>query len=229
MISDIIHFNRDENSFTARFFERLIPKFEKSNEEFNHFLSIIQKTAVYNKGQLKNNNLQPPSFSKMKYLDSMPFLENIDLYSYCKNNDIQIEIDEESVDKTEFDYVITAEDESREQIIIVFEVKCFSDLREEEIVRQNKLLEEYKKVRLFDEYFHIALISHENFINGRVPQNSFQNANCFSIITWDDIKEFIDSKRIKNEIELSQLKKVIHKKNGKGETDRFLIKRKRSS
>ena len=150
----------------------------------------------------------------------MPFLENIDLYSYCIN---KIGCKKKKIDKTEFDYVIVAKDKSEKEILIVFEVKCFTDLRHEEIMRQNKWLEYYKSFCLFHDYYHIALISYENIERGTVPKREFKTEN-FSIISWDDIEEFIDYKRIKKEIEFDKLKKTIHM-DGTSETDRFLIKK----
>ena len=81
MNSDFIHYNRDENSFTARFFERLILRFENDNKNFINFLITIQKAAEKNKSQLANSTLQTPNFDFLVYQDSMPFMENIDLYS----------------------------------------------------------------------------------------------------------------------------------------------------
>jgi hypothetical protein len=222
LIESAIHFNRDENSFTARLFERLILKFETDNNLFNSFLSSIEGAAIKNKQTLKNDSLQPPSFPQLSYKDSMPFLENLDLYSFCKNNGLEIEISQDKVDKTEFDFVIIAEGELKDQVVIVFEVKCFTDLRQDEIVRQNNLLSKYCNAKLFPNFYHIALISNENIVRGRITKEAFPDVVNFSIISWDDIKSFIDYKRIKKEIELSQLKKTVHL-DGTSETKRCLI------
>jgi hypothetical protein len=224
-VSEIIHYNRDENSFTARFFERLIIRFEKNKKDFNDFLAVIERAAAANnKDLLKNESLQPPSFGILYYEDSMPFLENIDLYGFCNSNDIETGLEMEDIDKTEFDFVITAIDDHGKSTIIVFEVKCFTDLVHEEIDRQNKLLVKYQIAGLYNKFYHIALISYENLVRGQVLKQTFEGAKNFSIISWEDVKEFIDYKRIKKEIEFSFLNKVIHLVDGKGKTRRTLIK-----
>lgn len=223
-ISSVIHYNRDENSFTARFFERLIIRFEQKTEDFSNFLSCVEIAASNNKKILENETLQPPTFGILKYEDSMPFLENVDMYSYCKMKGIEIEIDKDSIDKTEFDFVITAADDSNKSTIIVFEVKCFTDLKLSEIKRQNDILKKYEKAGLYDNFYHIALISYENIKHGVVPKQDFPEAKNFSIVTWEDVRKFIDFKRIKKDIEFSLLFKVIHLQNGDGKTRRFMIK-----
>jgi len=222
-ISSIIHYNRDENSFTARFFERLIISFEKNREKFTEFLSLIEKAAGENKETLGNEMLQPPSFGILYYEDSMPFLENVDLYSYCKRSGIDIEIDKDSIDKTEFDFVMTAVDDKKKSTIIVFEVKCFTDLKWSEINRQNDILKKYQAAGLYDNFYHIALISYENLVRGKVPRQAFPGVKNFSIVTWEDVKSLIDFGRIKKEIEFSLLYKV-NQLDGVGKTSRNLIK-----
>ncbi|MCK9400944.1 MAG: hypothetical protein M0Q51_13260 [Bacteroidales bacterium] len=223
-ISTIIHYNRDENSFTARFFERLIIRFENNKEDFNKFLYLIEEAATANnKEVLKNKTLQPPSFRNLQYEDSMPFLENVDLYSYCKRSGIDIKIDKETIDKTEFDFVMTAVDDKKKSTIIVFEVKCFTDLKWSEINRQNDILKKYQAAGLYDNFYHIALISYENLVRGKVPRQAFPGVKNFSIVTWEDVKSLIDFGRIRKEIEFSLMKKVIHL-DGEGKTKRTLIK-----
>ena len=221
-IESAIHHNRDENSFTARLFERLILKFENDNNFFNTFIKTIKDRANHNKSFINNLTLTPPDYGNLKYIDGMPFMENIDLYSYCKNNNLNIDFKEEVIDKTEFDYIIVAEDEKQQQIIIVFEVKCFSDLKNDEIIRQNNLLQKYQKAGLYNRFYHIALISHENLVNATVIKIPYPNTLNFSIVTWDDVKEYVDNTRIKREIEFSKLHRTVSY-DGKRSNQRKLI------
>ncbi len=154
----------------------------------------------------------------------MIFLENFDIYAYCKNHDIKIELNENNIDKTEFDFVIIAKTKDNQFIVIAFEVKCFTDLNYEEIKRQNKLLEIYKNAKLFSDYYHFALISYENNNNGDIPKKTLDGKfHNYAIITWDDIKDFIDFSRIKKDIEFRSLFKTIQK-NGLYKTNRKLIR-----
>lgn len=221
-MNKIIHFNRDENSFTARFFERLIYQFEKTNSEFIRFINTVKEKANSNRIFLKNYSLTEIPELKLKYEDGIEFLENIDLYSYCKSNGIEVEIDEENIDKTEFDFVITAVNEDGKSVFLIFEIKCFSDLDRYEIERQNCFLQKYKG-RIFYDFYHFALISYENFERGSIPKETFNNTVNFSIISWEDVKCFLDEKRFIKNIEFGGLFRTIHL-NGRGENKRYLIK-----
>jgi hypothetical protein len=222
-IHEIIHYNRDENSFTARFFERLLVKFESDNSYFQHFIKSVFDFANDNKTYLKNDSFKSFPPIELYYKDGMEFMENLDLYSYCIRNNKKIALDESNIDKTEFDFVITAEDSNKKEIVIVFEVKCFQDLDIKEIQRQNELLAKYRKVEVYSDFYHIALISYENLIRGKSLKEKIDNVENFSVITWNDMKPFIDSKRFAD-LEFSGLWKTIHK-NGRGKTIRYLIKK----
>ena len=221
MIDKIIHYNRDENSFTARLFEKLVIKFEDS--ENDKTFKSFTKTLSHACG-LKDKEKECALLTELSYVDSMLFLENWDIYGYCKNHDIAIDLDENNIDKTEFDFVIIGKTKDNKFILIAFEVKCFTDLKFKEIERQNKLLEIYKKANLFSDFFHFALISYENKKNGDIPEETLNaKFHNYSIITWDDIKDkFIDYTRIKKEIEFNCLYKKIHI-DGDKETKRKLI------
>ena len=213
-ITEAIHYNRDENSFTARLFERMAKRFESEPNYFREFIERIKDSTKCN---------YKITWQNLLYCDSMLFLENYDLYSYCINQigEENTNLQNIKVDKTEFDFVIVAKDGNKNDILIVFEVKCFSNLDKEEIERQNKWLEIYKNAKLFNNYYHIALISYENFNRGSIIKQ-LGNINNFSIITWEDIKGFIEPNRIKDNIEFDKLYFKV-KKNGERATKRHLI------
>lgn len=222
-IDRILHYNRDENSFTARLFERLIIGFEQNNDFFKTFISKIITSANKNKIELGNDSMATLPNMNLQYTDGIEFVENLDLYSYCISNNIALDINKETIDKTEYDFIFSAKAEDK-NIIVVFEVKCFSDLDRHEIERQNYFLQKYKDSKLYDEFYHIALISFENYTRGIVPKENFTDVKNFSIITWDDIKEFIDDKRFRKDIEFNGLHKTISL-NGQGENKRYLLKK----
>lgn len=225
MLKQAIHFNRDENSFTARLFEHLFHKFSNEEKIFDDFILNISKKTLSNKhliNEKKLNAIEPEL--KLKYIDGMLFVENFDLYCFCKKHNLKTELNNENIDKTEFDCIIVAENESSESIAIVFEVKCFTDLKEDEVIRQNKLLESYKNANLFKEFYHLALISHENITRGKmIRKTNFPTLNNFSIISWEDIKDYIPDSRFNKHIEFSSLSKKVTK-HGSQVTKRTLIK-----
>ena len=223
-IQNIIHYNRDENSFTARFFESLVPKFLSDNSYFQSFVDCIFNNANRNKIELRNESLGQFHNVTLVYTDSMPFMENMDLYSFCKLNKIPVKLNKQNIDKTEFDYVITAVNDEGEDVFIVFEVKCFSDLDKKEIERQNKLLKIYQGAGLYHRFYHFALISEENFTNGKVIRNKFMDVDNLGIITWGNVGPFINYKRFRKEIEFEGLHKTISR-DGIGRNKRFLLKK----
>ncbi len=223
MIEKAIHYNRDENSFTSRLFEQMYYKFINDKIEFDKFINKINKSVKFNNDLIKNQSLHNIDIPKLTFIDLMLFMENLDLYGFCRDNLITIEIEKSEIDKTEFDVMFVCSDSDKKRVVIVFEVKCFTDLIYNELIRQNNLLNKYKS-RLFDDYYHIALISSENLDNGTmIKKGLFNNLYNFGIITWNDIRCYIDEKRFYYNIEFSKLTKTVHL-DGTKDTKRKLIK-----
>ena len=237
--SKIIHYNRHENSFTARVFESyLFPLWNNDFSAFDNFVEMLMLRSKANHDYLSDKfgetgitYFEPDD--KYTFVDGMLFLENMDIYGYCENHDDKKKLDlsEDKVDKTEFDCVIVAKDKKGNEIALVFEVKCFSNLEKEEIIRQNKLFKEYQGAGLFSRFHHFALISCENLENGRIfADKCFGKLINFYFITWDDFFKYINQhmndsnfSRFIPEIEFKKLHKTITKK-GEYKTERKLIK-----
>jgi len=221
--SDIIHYNRDENSFTARLFEyTLFPMWASNPGTFIKFLNILIHASKQNRNQITDKyphaNIKAfhlPNPINFTFKEGMLFLEALDIYGYCKNNNISLS---KSPDKTEFDCVIVCEettnDSSKKEHIIVFEVKCYTDLLASEIERQNDWLEEYKKAGLFNEYHHFALISKSNQNNARDtfnnPVNFSKCRNGLYIVNWGDFANYLTAPRFANGIDTNLYKNVSY-------------------
>jgi hypothetical protein len=224
-LNEIIHYNRDENSFTSRFFERLIIKFENDQDYFQKFLAKISESYNVNKEIRDNIHFKKILFPDLSYVDAMSFLENLDLYAYCKTHNIKIDIDESNVDKTEFDFVITTKDNNEKEQMIVFEIKCFSNLEITEIVRQNELLLKYKN-KICSEFYHVAIISNENLERASIFTkygNEFEKLHNFTIISWGNLREYFKGNNRFKKIEFSGLYTTVSK-DGTGKNKRYLIK-----
>jgi len=182
--SRIIHYNRDENSFTARLFESyLFPYWHNNKSEFNSFVQALKvanfksQSILNNKFKRTDNQAYCKSISNESYsfVDGMLFLENLDIYAYCKANDIRVGLSPQNIDKTEFDCVIVAETKDGCEVLFVFEIKCFSNFKKDEIIRQIQILNHFKHAGLFKEFYHFSIISEENFSSSL----SDFNKNCF--------------------------------------------------
>jgi hypothetical protein len=194
-IEDALFLNRDENSFTARLFEGSI--FPACYRELDASQRIFFPQFI----QRINKGLQRcSSYSKLlaanipdslEFKEGMLFVECIDLFAANQKA---------CDDKTEFDAIIAAYDEvNQKNVLLVFEVKCFSDLNCSEIIRQQKRLEELTTIfeNLPDnqgfEYYHIALIAEDNLKHATKLYAQLSDAysnksiNNFSIITWEDL------------------------------------------
>ncbi|MEH7076952.1 hypothetical protein [Neobacillus drentensis] len=235
--SNFLHWNRDENSFTARLFEGILfPLFKQSDEAFQDFLNtLVEKSAdnlKFIQGKFPDTNII--GWKKIEipfFKDGMLFLECVDVYSYIKNefiNQVKNEdlfqdlLPKEWDNKTEFDCVILCEDKKHNKHLIVFEVKCYTDLKEKEINRQHDWLEKFKEIGLIDEYHHFGLISYSNLHNatGIFIRENFKYG--FSILSWEDLRLYlIESDRFHRPD--VQLYKVLHK-DGSHDTKRYLIK-----
>jgi hypothetical protein len=220
MIEEALHYNRDENSFTARFFERLFPIFKSDKNIFHEFLKTVYKKSHSNAVEHKINIKNIPDIQILKYSDSMLFLESHDFYSYYKKEWVDYKSN-----RVEFDCVIVGNDSQNGKYLIVFEVKCFTDLKYLEIQKQNAILDYYKKLGIITDYAHLALISYENLIRGKNIKYLFKDVNNFGVISWEDLKEYFDDDRIKFDVELTKLSKKV-KMNGDYNTKRFLINKK---
>lgn len=222
--SEIIHYNRDENSFTARVFENyLIPLWSKTPETFQPFLKMLSLESEHNhdliQKRLKHTFINKFDQRVGTFSDSMLFLEHFDIYGFCRKNGIQIDIDQDNIDKTEFDCVVVMEDEFNNEEILVFEVKCFTDLTIKEVERQNVLLQKYKAARLFNDFHHFAILSAENIQRGKVFNNKTDKLeNGLHVISWTGLVNYIDHfipdpmfPRFIRDIEFNKLYKTITK------------------
>jgi hypothetical protein len=209
-IEEALFRNRDENSFTARLFEGYVfPKCydEKDKKSKTFFRDLIQR--------INNGTDRCEEFSKLKplnipsddleFIDGMLFVECIDLFAANKGK---------SKDKTEFDAIIIAKNKNDEKkILLIFEIKCYSDLTCKEIKRQQARLNALEKLYQDFNYFHIALISEDNLTHAGMVYQKIGTAvtkiqiNNFAIISWKDIlgdftnggltdREYILQKRI---------------------------------
>jgi hypothetical protein len=234
--SEIIHHNRDENSFTARVFESyLIPLWVKAPTTFQSFLRMLALDSEHNYAFLQKRlgqaHVKVIDEITANFSDSMLFLENLDIYGFCCNHNINLKIVPEKIDKTEFDCVVVAENESGNEDIFVFEVKCFTDLHVEEVKRQNQLLRKYQDAGLFNQFYHFAVLSTENIERGTVFKNPDLDelVNGIYVISWTGIMNYIDHfiktptfPRFINNIEFQSLCKSIGL-NGISRTKRKLI------
>jgi hypothetical protein len=188
-IEEILHRNRDENSFTARLFEGILfPNWKNNPKTFAGFIDLINNKScenlsfIVNKGKktfIKKSNLP----ITLEYMDSRLFMEHVDICAA---------LEKDYEDKTEFDTFILSKDENNNIHAIIFEVKCYSDLNSEEIERQNKILYDYKEKKLFYEFHHFALISYDNLINQRVAfSKNIDLFNGLYLVTWEDLKGFL--------------------------------------
>jgi len=231
--SKVMHHNRDENSFTARLFEHILfPLWFKENKNkntsFEKFLNILRSSSEQNynaiQNKFPNTNIKPwINNDGLFFKDAMLFLEVFDLNHFCKTNNIETDIKES--DKTEFDCVILCIDKNGKEHIIVFEVKCYTDLKDEEICRQNKILLTYDK-KLYDAFHHFALISHDNLTNAIniFDKEHFKKCeNGLYIVTWDDFKEYLEPPRF-SEVDLTLAREISI--NGSGPNVRHLVNNK---
>jgi len=214
-IEEILHRNRDENSFTSRLFESyIIPHLKENNENAKRFIISLKKgfkgckDILDKKGENCAETINIPE--DFEYIDSMLFVEAIDLFSALGKC---------AEDKTEFDAMVVYRKET-ERFVLTFEVKCFQSLDEEELLRQKKRLEELTKIYEQENkkvsFIHIILIS-EHLLNSKT--NFFRltkrNNNLkIALITWRDIKAYIPQNRICDK-DLSNYK-TISKSNGLG-------------
>ena len=241
--SKIIHFNRDENSFTARVFEALLlPLWANNPLSFSRFIDVLKQDSNRNEllitNKFKKSGIKSfHSNDEIFYVDAMLFLENLDVHGFCKNNQQQIDLDENNIDKTEFDCVVVAEDKNGDEYAFIFEVKCFTDLKVAEIKRQNEIFEIYKKSNLFKDFYHFAIISNENINRASIFDKKELDdlTNGLFIIDWtcvfDYINDFtIDSNinRFIKEIEFGSLYKTVSY-NGNYKNKRNLIDKNRST
>ncbi len=236
--SEVIHHNRDENSFTARLFEYILfPLWFKEKEScvtasFDKFINILQDSSERNYNVIQNKypdtNIKTWKYKdQLFFKDAMLFLEVLDINHYCKTYKIE-KVNTEKSDRTEFDCVVLCEDKNRNEHIIVFEVKCYTDLKCEEICRQNKILIKYDKI-LYDGFHHFALISYDNLHNAvkmfdgrhfmKCPNNHVIQ-NGLYIVTWDDFKKYMKPPRF-SDTDVKLYKKVS--RNGNGSSKRHLV------
>lgn len=213
--SNIIHFNRDENSYTARLFESyLFPYWHTHKKEFSTFVQSLKtadsKSQAALSKKFKSNPQQYKLDDSYSFVDGMLFLENLDVYAYCQTNNKAVNLDSNTIDKTEFDCVIVAEDNDQNEILFVFEIKCFTNLKKEEVDRQNKILKCFKRAGLYKEFYHFSLISEENFCRSAIVKDYHTIPLTF---LFKYIKEYIKPtwQRFNFDIEFEKLHCRINK------------------
>lgn len=241
--SNFLHWNRDENSFTARLFEGILfPKFKKSKEAFNEFLKLLEDKSNHNLYCIKNkfpstNITSWKNEKELSFKDGMLFLECVDMFSYIKHEFINEKgkenlekiskyLPDKIPDKTEFDCVILCEDKDHREHLIVFEVKCYTDLNSKELNRQHNWLEIFKGTGLIHNYYHFGLIAYDNLKNAQGIFNckNFKDDNLF-ILTWEDFRQYVtesDGKRFYEKIDC-ELYKTIGIYGNRG-NKRFILK-----
>jgi hypothetical protein len=196
-IEDALFCNRDENSFTARLFEgSVFPQCYKEPEIFfPAFIRKINKGMQRCETYCEKENLSPVEIPEtLKFKDGMLFAECVDLFAAANKMDKGVLANYKKAvagfqeDKTEFDTIIVAEDNNNETVLLVFEVKCYSNLEHTELKRQQNNLNVLQHVFGFD-YYHIALIAedylkHAKKIFQQIADDKLKN---FSIISWKDL------------------------------------------
>lgn len=230
---EVVHRNRDENSFTSRLFEySLFRSFKESKSSFEKFINMLKESSNKNMntiiGRFPDTNIKEwTENEELMYIDGMLFVEVYDVYNFYMKNRNQYNQDcqlDKKLDKTELDCVIICKDLSGKEHLIVFEVKCYTDLEEEEIGRQNEWLNELKKVGMFHKYHHFALISHDNLKNAKQIFNSMHFQKCKNdlyIVTWQDLWDngFIPRERFFKQ-DMNLYKKISYE--GEERTKRLL-------
>ncbi|MBF0430775.1 MAG: hypothetical protein HQK83_05820 [Fibrobacteria bacterium] len=186
--------------------------------------------------------------STLFFEDGMLFLESLDiaayyeainegfkntlenrLFEFKKKKDENIKKTPETlrVDKTEFDCVILCKNQQGEEELLVIEVKCYTDLDEEEIERQQVILKTLVDEKCIAQYHHFTLISYSNVINPKsnsiwAKERFKELDNDLHIVTWDDFAEYLCDDRMP--IQCLHLSKHIHIKDLKPGTHRDLIR-----
>lgn len=234
-IADAMNYNRDENSFTSRLFQGvLIPEWQQDNTKFLDFLNFLQKVSGSNASKLKIEGWNSDhTINITQFISCTLFFELWDLFHYCKSKGHGFP-DGYKPDKTELDAVIVCSDSSGKNHLLVFEVKCYSDLTIEELKRQQKHIDEYSRVLDF-EYHHFVLISIDNLKNAKtifLPEKSTINKSKLHhplyVITWDDIDKKGYLKGTLFDRRSLKLYKTISS-DGRGKQPRALIDLKNSS
>jgi hypothetical protein len=220
-IREILHSNRDENSFTARLFEGILfPKFYSDPSSFKGFIEKVNESSINNLTYLNKRFdarfLEPKRVPvDLEFVDAMLFVECVDMFSACEMG---------YEDKTEFDCIIFGQSPDGQVYAIVIEVKAYSDLDPIELERQRKHLESLKN-HLFDNFYHFILISYDNLKNAREKlfKTIINPPNNVIILTWDDFKEYILPSNRFMETDFTLYKAII-KEDGTGKIRRHLLK-----
>lgn len=219
---EILHCNRDENSFTARLFEGILfPQFHSDPSAFKGFLKKINESSIKNLEYLNQRFESSFPESKMvpedlEFVDAMLFVECVDMFSALGKG---------YEDKTEFDCMIFGMTTDGKIYAIVIEIKAYADATGEEIRRQREHLEKLQELNLFDIYHHCILISYDNLLRARksVFEEIINNLSGNSILTWENFREYLShsTRFIKTDFTLF---KTIGKEDGIGKTLRHLLK-----
>lgn len=192
-----LYVNRDENSFTARLFEGILfPKLRNSKKEFNAFLDFLVEYTKENKKTIKNNKKFSDSEITCwknndninKFDSGMLFLELWDIYNLIDSSNTDIK--PPKLDKTELDAVVLCKDKNNKQHLLVFEVKCYTDLKKDQIKKQKVWLEYYSK-SFNIKFHHFVIIAYDNLINAKsiFDKNHLGKMNDLFVLTWDDFYE----------------------------------------
>jgi hypothetical protein len=217
---EILHSNRDENSFTARLFEGILfPKFYRDPSSFKGFLEKVNESSFANLAILNNRfDTQFPEPKKvptdLEFVDAMLFVECVDMFSAFKQG---------FEDKTEYDCMIFGRTTDEKIHVIVIEIKAYSDLDPGEIKRQRKHLESLKN-KLFDIFHYVVLISYDNLKNAgkKMFYQMINKPDHIIILTWDNFRNIVLPSDRFTETDFT-LYKTIRKKDGTGKNLRHLL------
>jgi hypothetical protein len=217
---EILHSNRDENSFTARLFEGILfPQFYRDPSSFKGFLEKVNGSSINNLAYLnKRFDTRFPETKRLpddlEFVDAMLFVECVDMFSAFEKG---------AEDKTEFDCMIFGRSPDAQIHTIVIEVKAYSDLDPGEIERQRKHLESLKN-KLFDIFHHVVLISYDNLKNAgkKMFYPMINKPDHIIILTWDNFRDIVFPSDRFTETDFT-LYKTIRKKDGTGKNIRHLL------
>jgi hypothetical protein len=131
-------------------------------------------------------------------------------------------------DKTEFDVFIVAENTLGKSVLLIIEVKCYSDLKINELIRQQYHLNRLQTLFYFENFYYIVLIAEDNVKNAKgVFRKGIDNElkKDVFVISWQDlVKPYLSQNPNRFSNECFTLSKKVNKESGKGGKKRVVCR-----